>query len=233
MCTVSIVPRSGGFRFACNRDELLSRPAALPPVRRPFGGVPVWHPLDPQGAGTWIAANGHGLVVALLNRQQQFDPPDPSETGTAGKRSRGQIVLGLAGASGIEPLRSALGAIEPSHYPAFSLVAVVHSEVIVVTSNGQRLSIDDLHLSTPLVFTSSSLSDSEAERRRLPLFDALVLRSGDALAGQQVFHDHRWPDCSEFSVRMRRADARTVSRTVVDVIGREVSLVYEPLPVEA
>lgn len=233
MCTVSIVPRAEGFRLVGNRDELLSRPAALPPVRGTFGGVPVWHPLDPQGAGTWIAANGHGLVVALLNRQQQFDPPDPSETGTSGKRSRGQIVLALAGASGTEPLRAALGAIEPRHYPAFSLVAVVHREVIVATSDSQRLSIDDLHLSTPFVLTSSSWSDREAERRRLPLFDALVRGSGDSLAGQQAFHDHRWPDCSEFSVRMRRADARTVSRTVVDVIGREVSLVYEPLPVEA
>lgn len=232
MCTVSIVPRSGGFRFVCNRDELLSRPVALPPVRWTFGGVPVWHPLDPQGAGTWIAANGHGLVVALLNRQQQLDTPDPGETGTAAKRSRGQIVLALAGASGIVPLRATLGALEPSHYPAFSLVAIVHRDVIVATSNGQRLSLDDLYLSRPLVFTSSSLSDSEAEKRRLPLFDALVLRSRDCLAGQQTFHDHRWRACSEFSVRMRRADARTVSRTAVDVIGRQVSLIYEPLPVE-
>ena len=233
MCTVSIVPRPGGFRFVCNRDELLSRPVALPPVRWTFGGVPVWHPLDPQGAGTWIAANGHGLVVTLLNRQQPLDMSDPSATGTAAKRSRGQIVLALAGACGILPLRAALGAIEPSHYPAFSLVAIMHREVIVATSDGHRVSIDDRHLSTPLVFTSSSLSDREAEKRRLPLFDALVLRSRDPLGGQQAFHDHRWQECSEFSVRMRRADARTVSRTVVEVIGREVSLVYEPLPVEA
>jgi hypothetical protein len=215
----------------CNRDESLSRPAALPPIRRMSGRVPVWYPRDPQGGGTWVAANGHGLAVALLNRQA---PP-----GAAGRtparswqRSRGQIVMGLADADAIAIVREALAVIDPGNYAPFRLIAVRNGEVVIATSDGRQLEMDVALLTGPLLFTSSSLSDDEAGRRRRPLFDELVLRSRTPLAGQKVFHDHRWPDCPEFSVRMQRSDARTVSRTLVDVIGRRVSLTYEPLLLE-
>jgi hypothetical protein len=230
VCTVSIVPRAGGFRLVCNRDESVSRPAALPPVRRMSGRVPVWYPYDPQGGGTWVVANGHGLAVALLNRQQ---PPSPAVGAPGSARpSRGRIALMLAGAGHISAVRAAMTAIDQSRYAAFRLVAVANGEVAIVTSDGRRLRMEEARLETPIVLTSSSLSDGEAERRRRPLFDELVVRARDFLAGQEVFHDHRWPHCPEFSVRMRRSDARTVSRTVVDVAGRRVSLTYDPLPLE-
>ena len=230
MCTVSVVPRAGGFRLVCNRDESLSRPAALPPIRRSSGRVPVWYPRDPQGGGTWVAANGHGLAVALLNRQQPTvadGAPVASE-----RRSRGRIVLMLADASAITAVRAALTGIDPRSYAAFRLIAVRNGEVVIATSDGRQLELDDAVLTAPLLLTSSSLGDDEAERRRRPLFDELVLQARDPLAGQQVFHDHRWPHCPEFSVRMQRSDARTVSRSVIDVIGRRVSLASEPLPLE-
>lgn len=233
MCTVSIVPRTGGFRLVCNRDELRSRPVALRPVQRISGGVPVWHPRDPQGGGTWVAVNGHGVGLALLNRQ----PPVGAsvETGTpAGSalRSRGQLVLQLADAGTLLLIREALRTIEPPAYAAFRLIAVLRGEVLVATSDGLHLTMNVTPLAGAAVWTSSSWSDHEAERRRLPLFRDLVLDTRDRLAGQQAFHDHRWPDCPEFSVRMRRTDARTVSRTTVDVSGRHVSLSYDPLPLE-
>ena len=231
MCTVSVLPRAGGFRLVCNRDESLSRPAARPPIRRMAGRVPVWYPYDPQGAGTWVAANGHGLALALLNRQQ---PPSIAAGAPvrSERRSRGQIVLMLADASAIPVVRAALAEIDPGSYAAFRLIAVRNGEVAIVTSDGRHLRVDDAPLEGPLLLTSSSLNDGEAERRRRPLFDELVCRGRDPLAGQEAFHDHRWPHCPEFSVRMQRADARTVSRTVVDVTGRRVSLTYEPLPLE-
>jgi hypothetical protein len=234
VCTVSIVPRADGFRLVCNRDESRARPLALPPVRRISGGVPLWHPRDPQGGGTWIAVNGHGVGLALLNRQPpvgvasiETGPPGGSEL-----RSRGQLVLQLADIGTPRLMREALRTIEPHNYAAFRLVAVLRSEVLVATSDRRRLTVEVAPLIGPLVLTSSSWGDGEAERRRLPLFRDLVLENRDRLAGQQAFHDHRWLDCPEFSVRMRRADARTVSRTTVDVTGRHVSLSYEPLPLE-
>ena len=211
----------------CNRDESRSRPDALPPVERVLDQVRVWYPRDPQGGGTWVAANGHGLALALLNRRA------PVRTASAGPlRSRGRIVLGLAGASGIPQILQSLSLIDARDYAQFRLTAVLHRDVLIATSDGERLAMDAATLTAPIVFTSSSLSDDEAERRRIPLFRDLVLRAGDHLSGQRAFHDHRWPECPEFSVRMQRPDARTVSRTLVDVAGQQVSLTYEPLSPE-
>jgi hypothetical protein len=232
VCTVTIVPHTNGFRLVCNRDESLSRPLALRPVRRISAGVSVWHPRDPQGGGTWVAVNGLGVGLVLLNKQRSDAAADEASLARPALRSRGQLVLQLAGVATVPLTREALSTVNPRDYAAFRLVAVVRGEVLVATSDGGRLTLDDAPLDGPVVFTSSSLGDREAERRRMPLFRDLVLESADRLAGQRTFHDHRWPDCPEFSVRMRRADARTVSRTTVDVAGRDVSLSYEPLPLE-
>ena len=75
--------------------------------------------------------------------------------------------------------------------------------------------------------------DSAAERMRLPLFEALVVHVEDPLEGQRAFHAHRWPRCSTFSVLMCRSDARTVSRSTIDVRAGVPSFAYEPLDFEA
>ena len=46
---------------------------------------------------------------------------------------------------------------------------------------------------------------------------------------QQAFHAHRWPDRPEVSVLMTRRDARTVSRTAIEVTEARVSLRYTAL----
>ena len=49
------------------------------------------------------------------------------------------------------------------------------------------------------------------------------------LHAQADFHDHQWPLRPHLSVRMQRPDARTVSRTVVNVTGRGIELGYTAL----
>ena len=68
---------------------------------------------------------------------------------------------------------------------------------------------------------------------RLPLFEALVVHADDPLEGQRAFHAHQWPRCSTFSVLMCRSDARTVSRSTIDVRAGVASFAYEPLGFEA
>jgi hypothetical protein len=68
---------------------------------------------------------------------------------------------------------------------------------------------------------------------REPLFEAMVVHADDRLAGQHAFHAHRWPRCGAFSVVMCRADARTVSRSTIDVRGGSSSFAYEPLEPDA
>src|ERR1700756_122950 len=56
MCTLTFVPSEDGYLVGMNRDELLTRPAALPPRRFQRSGMEMVYPREPSG-GTWIACN--------------------------------------------------------------------------------------------------------------------------------------------------------------------------------
>jgi hypothetical protein len=100
----------------------------------------------------------------------------------------------------------------------------------VLTSDGLTLSVETSAVTRPLMLTSSSLGDGVVFARRQRLFEELVMPHDDAWVERQAeFHDHQWPSHPEISVRMERADARTVSRTVVDVTSRGIELDYHPL----
>ena len=77
MCTVSWrfeltaeqpAPR---FELFFNRDESRRRGPAHPPqIMEPVGESKLLAPIDSDAGGTWLAANEHGLVLALLNLYQ-------------------------------------------------------------------------------------------------------------------------------------------------------------------
>src|SRR6516162_6037577 len=66
MCTLSFIPRREGYAAGMNRDELRSRPRALFPRVYERGQILAAYPSEPEG-GTWIAVNGSGVLLALLN----------------------------------------------------------------------------------------------------------------------------------------------------------------------
>jgi hypothetical protein len=228
MCTVSIVPREDGYRLLCNRDELLSRPLAVPPRWTRQRDVTAAYPIDPSGGGTWIAVNGHGLTVALLNRGT-LRGQGCSKDGTYRRRSRGEIPLAVIDAGTADEARRRLEGLDPGAYPGFFAMLVWFDQLITAESDGVRVVAACGRLTAPVAFTASSLGDRDAERLRLPLFRSMVVDAADPWHGQRAFHDHQWPGRPEMSVRMRRHDARTVSRTRVDVKGNRVVLDYEPL----
>jgi hypothetical protein len=113
----------------------------------------------------------------------------------------------------------------------FRLVVIHRFTVVDATGDGVRIGIRRrTTLAAPLLYTSSSLGDAIVEAPRRQLFRRMVLeRRGGWLRGQARFHRHQWPARREISVRMERADALTVSRTVVDVTRVARSLSYEAL----
>jgi uncharacterized protein with NRDE domain len=220
------VPTRGGFRLACNRDEQRTRPLALPPRVSAVGAVRAVCPTDPQSGGTWIAVNDAGLALTLLNRTDRSAAVAPEPTPA---RSRGEIIPHLAAATGLTEVYGALRRLSPSLYDGFQLVAVHAREYLVGISDRSVIRFTSGQLDRPLMFTSSALGDRDADRVRRPVFESLVCRSRDPLEGQRHFHDHRWPGCPAFSIRMRRADARTVSRSTVTVDTSGAWLAYEAL----
>jgi hypothetical protein len=101
----------------------------------------------------------------------------------------------------------------------------------VIDGGGSTLlTAQHLVISRPLMFTSSGLGDALAEELRRRLFNEMCPESMCQPEQQDLFHRHSWPGASHLSVCMRRADARTVSHTVVE-LGRETAgMIYFPQP---
>jgi len=230
MCTVSVVPTMRGFRLACNRDEARARARALPPCIRPAGSRRALWPCDPQSGGTWIGVNDVGLAMALLNRA----PGKVAAPGTP-KMSRGVLIPRLLGSSSIaravQRVWTQLSVPQKTAaFAPFTLLMVQSHQTAVLEYRARTASITRRRLAGPLLFTSSSLGDEIVDRPRRLLFAAFMKSTHQALDAQAGFHGHRWPNRPHISVRMSRADAATVSHTVVDVSdsGITVSYVSDP-----
>jgi hypothetical protein len=230
MCTVTIVPLDdNGFRLVCNRDERRSRADARPPVRRLVGGIMAAFPVDPVGGGTWIGINEAGIAMAILNRTPRMEASHLPTSAPA--RSRGVIIPKLLRHRNLDvAVEAARVAVGSGRFAPFSLVIADAHRVGVLSTDGDVLSGDELNLSHPLLFTSSSLGDEVVEGPRRQLFESLVLEErADWLLGQFRYHRTQWTARPDISVLMERVDARTVSRTVIDASSGEASLHYEPL----
>jgi hypothetical protein len=223
VCTLTVVPQPRGrYRVAFNRDEARDRPPALPPQRRRFGDRNAILPVDPVSGGTWLAVNDAGLLFALTNRNPPSSVPSPD-------RSRGEIILSLLdGGTGAEVARR-LGQLEVERYAPFRLLVLAGPGLTVLTWDGATRR-DELvaRVTRPLVFTSSGLGDHLVEGPRVELFEGLVVQARSREAGQDVYHRHVWPDRPHLSVNMSRADARTVSHTLVELSPHEAMMTYLP-----
>jgi hypothetical protein len=224
MCTLTIIPRTdGGWRLAFNRDESRTRPAALPPQRCRFGEREALLPIDPASGGTWLAVNDAGLVLALLN----VNPPARPRRRI--RRSRGTIIPALLGAGSLAEAGELFERLFVADCQPFLLVVAYESALATWRYDGSTLDqteIDAIH--RPMMFTSSGLGDHLVERPRRALFRDLFGDAADWEQQQDLFHQHSWPESPHLSVCMRRADACTVSHTLVEWDDATAWVTYHP-----
>ncbi|MBS0191994.1 MAG: NRDE family protein [Phycisphaerales bacterium] len=227
MCTLSSLTGSGRLgvrlRVVMNRDEQRSRARAQPPVVRTFGGIHGVFPIDPHSGGTWIGANSAGLVLAVLNASQ---PPTAATSGLC--RSRGVIVPGLLECERTEEVADRVGSGTFAGMPPCRLLVVDSCTIRDFRWDGQRLDRHRWNVDRPFMATSSSLGDDLVETPRGQLFDSMLAR-GATFQAQDAFHRHSWDDRRDISVMMSRPDARTLSRTVVEVSADSVRMIYQDL----
>jgi hypothetical protein len=237
MCTVTLIAVGPSLRMACNRDELRTRPAALPAQARRFGRRAAILPIDPVSDGTWVAVNDAGVAMTLLNTYAgpavERRGPDAAEPGEPSTRralsSRGRIIPSLLHCDAAARAAALVDELRAADYPPFRLVLVDGHDVIAIDSDGAALSRrDESTRNLPLLFTSSGLGDALVEPPRRALFAEMFSAARQAPAVQDAFHRHSWPDRSYLSVCMRRDAARTVSHTVIEIGPEHVSLTYCP-----
>jgi len=222
VCTVSVVPCGDGVRLLCNRDERRDRTPARPPKLIRCDDRMAIVPVDPDGGGSWIGVNDVGLAIVLINRS--------AGGRSKGAESRGLIVTPLLGESSLEGCASAAETLDSGGYQPFRLLAVQSGGALVADAEGGRVCLHAFDLSQPRMLTSSSVDAAATAAFRGEQFRTIVLAArGDRAAAQQQFHCQQDPERSSVSVLMSRAEARTVSRTTVDLGPRAAYFLYEPL----
>jgi hypothetical protein len=226
MCTVTVIRLPGLLRLVSNRDELRSRPAALPPALARAGDLQVLAPTDPASQGTWIACNELGLAIALLN----VNPPDA--TPSVPPRSRGDIVPMLIRGRSLDEVAELAASIDHREFAPFRLVAIHSDEDDVLEVAPAASLARRLPLTVPRMFTSSGLGDHKVEGPRRQLFERTVTEAEERELPkrQDRFHAHRWRDRLAVSVQMSRADAWTVSRTAIEIGAAQIVMSYAAEP---
>lgn len=219
MCTVTIIPTPGGFRLATNRDERKTRPLAIPPAERSFGPRRAVCPTDPVGGGTWVAATEAGMAFTVLNGNPSPMPAMPPREFLV---SRGLIIPSIATAPSISGAVALTENLPLERLAPFRLVICDGRTIVEAWWAREELSLQRRAL-TPSCWVSSGLGDHLVQVRH-PLFREVVVDAGASPEAQDAFHAHRWADNPRFSVLMEREDARTVSRTVVDVVRGDAAV---------
>jgi hypothetical protein len=232
MCTVTALPRSLLasdpsldrllLRVVCNRDELLTRAPALPPTLWTAGPRRALMPIDPPSGGTWIAANDAGLVFVVLN-------VNDGVPARAGEISRGTIIPALVGCATISRALAQAQQVQARRFAPFRLLILDRYEAVDCWPDGDRLRHRRSYLRSAILRTSSGLGDAMVAGPRRTLFQRAFSSTASARQTQDDFHRHRWPGREAISVNMRRHDAATVSRTIVEVREGSVRLSYQAI----
>ncbi len=222
MCTLTFVPAEDGYLVGMNRDELHTRPEALPPKVLERNGIEMVYPREPSG-GTWIACDDHGNLLALLN----WHGNESHNLGEQ-RKTRGLLIRELIGEPGWSTTDSHFHHMNLDGLFPFRLIGVFRSEKVVNEwrwdGTAKQL------LSFPWArkhWFSSSLSDSLAEKERGRACEAVA---GEPMAGSNGWlrrlHSSHVPRPGPFSVCVHRQDAATVSYTEVRCSGSLISIGY-------
>ena len=212
MCTVSFIARKTGYALAMNRDEQLTRVAGRPPAPQLIGGRTVLAPSEP-GGGTWIALNDGGVTFALIN---WYAIPARADGATV---SRGRVVTATSPATTPHEAAAALRNLPLKHIRPFRLIGFFPAHRKIVEWRWDRRQLTRRHHSWQAhQWASSGWDEPAAQRLRRQTFrQALQQSSAGRLAWLRRLHRSHAPERGPFSHCMHRAEAATVSCTLVAV----------------
>jgi hypothetical protein len=211
MCTLAWGETGAGLWICFNRDEQRDRRLAEAPRIHEQAEARVIYARDPQGGGTWFAASTAGFAVALLNCYPEEDTvPEP------GKRSRGKLVLKLAGADSGEAALDRLESSDLADYAPFFLFILSPDGVTGIAWDGNQLTIPETRDN---FWTTSSFAASEVIAWRKAWWARQLADHGSDPAALAECLRQPQADKPAYGATMDREDARTLSQ--IDLrIGR-------------
>lgn len=223
MCTVTFIARQRGYCLGMNRDEKLTRLTGLPPKKKKVNGCAVISPSEP-GGGTWIAVNGHGATLALINWYSITARVDGKNV------SRGEVINSMSAAISPDFADAALRGLPLNRINPFRLIGVYPAtgEIIEWRWNLKQLVRKNHHWKSQQ-WISSGFDEPTAQRVRGKTFQrAGQQHSAGSLDWLRRLHRSHLPQAGPFSTCMHREDAATVSYTEVAVLSRRATMRYHP-----
>lgn len=230
MCTLTWLRDEAGLRVFFNRDEKRTRAPGLPPQVMTARGVRYLAPVDSQAGGTWIAANAHGLVVALLNYYDAAPLAFPADPAAVPPRtSRGHLVREMAGVPDAATVGRELREDSLESYPPFILFALDGQGGKLEAHWDGRMLVMPAIVEDRLPVTTSSFRTGEVLAARRQLLREQITASGWSAETARAYHrrgDHLL--VRAFAICMTRPDAMTVSHTEILVTPDRVEMTYAP-----
>lgn len=224
MCTVTWLRRPAGYEVFFNRDELKTRPPALPPSLVDRAGVATLAPVDGEAGGAWIGANEFGVSLCLLNSYDVSAGAPP-----AWPISRGLLLVSLLTAATPDEVAARLHQQGLAAYQAFLLlIFALDQPVWLFTWNRQLLQWRELAESDLPLSTSSFSGPEVVAQRRACFHQYQGLAGGLSAEMLRAFHASHVPAAGAFSVCMHRAEAHTVSFSHLAVTSGVVRFHYQP-----
>lgn len=214
MCTLSWLYEDVGYQVFFNRDEQKSRPRAIPPQTFQADNQSQYlMPLDPQGNGSWIGVNEHGLTVCLLNYYQGTTPKGLLT-------SRGLLVRHLLSLTNLTDMKYYVESLNKDQFAPFTLVLFALGEGSPMSFQWDGVDLHALLIHCP--YTSSGVEYPIVSRSRQACFHRYLEQqhlSSQSMTAEHylAFHRSHWPSESRLSVCMHRDDAQTVSLSHIDV----------------
>jgi len=215
-----------GYDLFFNRDEKRTRLLAEPPEIRRVVSTAVLAPRDGEAGGTWIAANEHGLTLALLNGYLGADAAAPPASGSW--TSRGKLVMALSDCSDVGEVASRLEARDLTCFRSFHLAAFDRRTTSLASwRDGKLEHLDSGSFAAPMISSSFDF-EAVAETRREHYREFLEATDRARVEAALAYHRSHRPERGPYSPCMHRADARTVSLTWVRVDAERVRMRYSP-----
>jgi hypothetical protein len=221
MCSLSFLPHSKGAFLAMNRDELNSRPIALPPALVHCGSLAAIYPAEPSG-GTWVGVNECGLSLALLNWNIRPDSDHPAS------ESRGRVIPLLLEKSGSREAAAMLERIDLGRTKPFRLIMTVPRERHLSEWMWDGMTLESRpHDWVRTHWFSSGIDEAGAQHARSSaLCDAESAPHAGSREWILSLHRSHLPERSAYSICMHRADASTVSLTTIEMTVSQARMSY-------
>ncbi len=239
MCTVVILRRPGHpwpLVLAANRDEMTNRPWQ-PPARHWPDRPQIVAGKDDLAGGAWLGVNDSGVVAGVLNRANSLGP-------SAGKRSRGELVLEALDHTTASAAATRASLLDPDAFRSFNLVVADRKDAYWLRSASDeggeeagpaRIEIFELQPGISMI-TAHDRNDPASARVRanLPLFevaDAPDPKTGKWRSWQKIMGSQRHPPADGPEAAMTIVTERgfeTVSSSLIALPGLPQSLRGRP-----